>query len=429
MRPPRKFFDQPFDYHQSIEIDIDALSNLGVGIGRITLNDEHTPLSAQAKKNKMQGQWVVFVPHTLPGERVLASIFRNDKSHSQADLIRVLSPSNQRVTPQCVLFGQCGGCQYQHLGYSEQLAWKTRQVAELFSVQLGMDVAVNPAIRSPKQWAYRSKITPHFHPPKKGEINAIGFLQTGQRSRLIDVPHCPIAMESINQHLPLLRRETFSQSRSFKKGGTLLLRATPQGVETHPNIPITEEVRIGTTTYYFDFLAGDFFQNNPFILPEFVAYAAKLASADGMEYLVDAYCGSGLFSICLAKHFKKVASVEISQSAADWARHNAQKNAIDNADFLAASAEDIFADIVFSPDKTTVLIDPPRKGSTPEFLEQLFAFRPKRVVYISCNPATQIRDLGFFFKESYRLREVQPFDLFPQTRHLECIALLERIDD
>ena len=175
-----------------------------------------------------------------------------------------------------------------------------------------------------------------------------------------------------------------------------------------------------------DALAGDFFQNNPFILPDFTGHVAREASAGGARFLVDAYCGSGLFALSLAGHFEKVAGVEVSETSADWARRNAETNGITNATFLAASAEAIFADIDFGPAATAVVIDPPRKGCSEHFLTQLAALRPSRVVYVSCNPATQVRDLARLRDAGFRPQTIQPFDLFPHTRHLECVMTLVR---
>lgn len=416
MRKPKKFTPHPFDYHQEIEVEIASLSNLGVGIARVKLEE-----SAEDSPG-----WVVFVPHTLPGEKVLARIFRNDKSHSQADLVKVLEPSPDRLDPKCPLFGKCGGCQYQHLSYEKQLTWKTRQVEELLEHMAGVHAEVSPAIASPKEWGYRSKITPHFKRPRDGKIGDIGFLLSGQRSHLVDVPHCPIAMDEINEAMPRIREETRANAKAYKKDATLLLRATEGRVETNHRNAISETVKTDNGDVTFHFLAGDFFQNNPFILPAFTGYVAKHASASGSKYLVDAYCGSGLFSLCLAHKFDKVAGVEVSETAADWARRNAELNKIDNATFLASSAEGIFDDITFPAAETTVVIDPPRKGCNQEFLDQLFKFGPNKVVYISCNPATQMRDLKEFLAADFKVTEVQPFDLFPQTRHLECVVVLER---
>src|SRR5690606_15604669 len=157
-----KFRPDPFAYHEEIEVTVESLSNLGSGIARVN-------------------NWVVFVPFTLPGEKVRARIYRNDKNCSHADLIEVLEPSPDRVEPGCPLFGDCGGGQYQHLSYERQLEWKTRQVAELLRHMAGLECPVLPAIPSPKVWNYRSKITPHFKAPKGRDLGPIGFLANGQR--------------------------------------------------------------------------------------------------------------------------------------------------------------------------------------------------------------------------------------------------------
>lgn len=401
--PPRKFVPVPFAYHQEIELRIDKLSNMGDGVGRID-------------------NWVVFVPYALPGERVKARVYRNDKNCSMADLVEVLEPSPKRVQPLCPVFGYCGGCQYQHLSYEDQLAWKTGQVADLLRLQAGLELPVQPAIPSPQTYGYRSKITPHFHKPKDSKMGNIGFLRVGSRSEVCDIKQCPIAMPEINAALPALRKSVHEAAARYKRGATLLMRVSEGTVITNNNAVCTQKV--GNLT--FNFLAGDFFQNNPFILPSFTGYVAKQACAGGAKYLVDAYCGSGLFALTLAPHFQKVLGVEVSETSADWARANARSNGITHAQFLAASAEAIFAQVDFPAAESAVVIDPPRKGCDMAFLSQLFAFGPARVVYVSCNPATQIRDLAEFDKAGYRVTEVQPFDLFPQTKHLECVATLEK---
>ncbi len=403
-RPPRKFRPEPFAYHEIVELEIHSLSNLGLGVGRID-------------------GWVVFVPFCLPGERVQARIWKNETSCSHGDLLNVIKSSPDRQEPHCPLFTTCGGCQYQHLSYEAQLRWKRRQVSELLRHMADIDYPVEELIPSPQAWHYRSKITPHFQKPRSGRELDIGFLAVGSRSKIVDVAGCPIAMNSLNENLPAERqriRQTAAQGK-YRKGATLLLRATERSVHTNPREVVEEKVRDLT----FRFLAGDFFQNNPFILPVFVEHVANEAAGES-RFLVDAYCGSGLFALSLAGRFEQVAGVEVSETSADWARQNARQNALSNVTVLTASAERIFEKVKFPAAETSVVIDPPRKGCGPEFLQQLFAYGPRKVVYVSCNPSTQIRDLQEFISNGYSLQKVQPFDLFPQTKHLECVATLQR---
>jgi len=406
-RPPKGFVGEPFAYHHELDLRIDTLTNLGQGLGRID-------------------GWVVMVPFALPVELVSARIHRNHKNYSEADLVRVIEPSPARVEPRCPLFTRCGGCQYQNLRYDEQLAWKRRQLAELLMHMARIEFPVEEVIASPREFGYRSKITPHFPAPKDGRIGAIGFLEAGSRTRIQDVPRCDIAMPEINERLASLREEIFRTGPvRYKKGATLLLRAAGGHVLTDNKETATEEI----DGIRFEFQAGDFFQNNPFILPAFVRHVAAEASRHGATHLVDAYCGSGLFALGCARHFKEVTGIEISAAAVAKAAHNAEINGLGHCRFVSGSAERIFRGIEYPAAESAVIVDPPRAGCGEDFLRQLFEFGPATVVYVSCNPATQMRDLVKFLEAGYSLLKVQPFDLFPQTRHLECVMTLAKGDE
>ena len=439
----KKFNDQPFAYHAELELEIQTLTNLGAGLGRVSLPSDP------------ESRWVIMVPFALPGERVKVRVFRNHKNFSEADLVEVLVASPDRVAPLCGLFGRCGGCQYQNFAYGQQLAWKRRQVEELLQHMAGLEFAVAPTIGSPQQYGYRSKITPHFAGPRpakspgltvqdstpnaeidgglgaaRGESSAsdvrfpIGFLRQGTRFDLLDVPQCPIATAPINERLPGVRSEirTKAAAGAYARGATVLLRDAGGVVTTDYDQVITEDV----AGLKLRFLARDFFQNNPFILPVFTGYVRDQAAASGARYLIDAYCGSGLFALRAAASFERVAGIEISETSVAFARENATANGIANASFQAGDAAAIFAGLTFPAAETVVVIDPPRKGCDASFLQQLFTFGPHGVVYVSCDPATQMRDLKLFAASGYSLTAVQPFDLFPQTRHLECVATLKR---
>ena len=433
----KKFNDQPFAYHQEIELEITTLTNLGSGLGRVALTG-NSPLATSHLPPTTQplGGWVVMVPFALPGERVRARVFRNQKNFSEEDLVEVLTPSPHRVAARCPVFGRCGGCQYQHFAYAEQLAWKRRQVAELLQHMAGVEFPVAPVIASPREFGYRSKITPHFAAPRGGEGTRaggegrgaaefpIGFLRQGTRFDIVDVPHCYIATDTINARLPAMRANLRKRAAAgeFARGATLLLRDASGEVTSDYEATVTETVG----DLKLRFLARDFFQNNPFILPAFTGYVREQASASGARFLVDAYCGSGLFALTAASAFERVAGVEISESSVKFAQQNAAANNIANATFQAGDAAAIFAGLDFPAADTAVIIDPPRKGCDESFLHQLFAFGPRTVVYVSCDPATQMRDLKYFLTAGYTLTAVQPFDLFPQTRHLECVITLQR---
>jgi 23S rRNA (uracil1939-C5)-methyltransferase/tRNA (uracil-5-)-methyltransferase len=451
---PGKFNNHPFAYHQEIELEIATLTNLGVGLGRVPLAElkaENLKLEAPAPAG---AGWVVMVPFALPGERVRARVFRNHQNYSEADLVEVQTPSPHRVAPRCPLFGRCGGCQYQNLAYAEQLRWKQRQVRELLEHLAGIESVVAPVIASPRVFGYRSKITPHFETPagrarplgapipdgRPGgpslPVFPIGFLRQGSRHEIIDVPRCEIATEAINQALVDIRTDVCSRLKAgeFKRGATLLLRQAVEGVVTDYDAVITEDIPLHSPvsgiqnpkSLRLRFLARDFFQNNPFILPAFAGYVRDEAAASDARFLIDAYCGSGLFALAAAPSFVRVTGVEISATSIAFAAENAAANGITNARFVAGDAAAIFAGVDFPPGETVVVIDPPRKGCDESFLQQLFAFGPRVVVYVSCDPATQMRDLRRFLAAGYALTAVQPFDLFPQTRHLECVITLRK---
>jgi len=447
-----------------MELEIATLTNLGVGLGRVPLASDQ-PSAVSDQPNQRPAGWVVMVPFTLPGEKVRVRIYRNHKNYSEADLLAVLTPSPHRIDPKCPLFGRCGGCQYQHLTYAEQLKWKRQQVEELLKFMAGVEFAVNPVIGSPREFGYRSKITPHFsaQPRRKegasdkeqvtSEVFPIGFLKQGNRFELVDVPQCPIATPEINAKLPEVRAKTHARlaAGEYQRDATLLLRHAQEGVITdydaviHEVIPqisfqpsaVSDQPAVSDSQpsalssqlgaaqpLRLHFLARDFFQNNPFILPAFTGYVREQAAGSGAKYLVDAYCGSGLFALSCAPAFARVAGVELSATSVKFATENAAANGIANATFRAGDAAQIFAGLDFPPADTAVVIDPPRKGCDESFLQQLFAFGPRAVVYVSCDPATQMRDLKGFLAAGYRLTAVQPFDLFPQTRHLECVITL-----
>ena len=401
--PPKGFRSGPYEYHEETIIDINNLTNTGLGVGR----DEDN--------------WVIFVPYCIPGERVKARIFRNHKNHSEADLVEIINPSQYRVVPSCNYYGKCGGCQYQHIEYDEQLKWKKQQVIELLNFMAGTDSPVNDIISSPVKYNYRSKITPHFNKPKNGEIGPIGFQQFGRRS-LIDIEYCKIAKEDINNTLKDIRHDIRHRSSSYKKGATILIRSDHQK-KIHTKADSIAEEMVGQVK--FNFPAGSFFQNNPYILEKFTDHVRKEAKSNDSKFLVDAYCGAGLFALTSAKAFDEVTGIEISDDSILWANKNLKENKISNVKFISGKIENLFSDIEYNSNETSVIIDPPRKGCSEDFLLQLFKFKPRKVVYVSCNPATQMRDLKLFIKNGYELKQTQPFDLFPQTRHLECIMTLE----
>ena len=397
---PKKFIPTPFQYHEQVELTISTLSNDGRGIGRIN-------------------NWIVMVPFVIPGEKVRVSIFKNHKNYSEADLIEILEASPKRIQAPCPFFGQCGGCQYQHIDYTEQLKWKHQQVMDCFERIGKFKITPQELVPSEKIYGYRTKLTPHFE--RRNHQCPIGFLREGSR-RLVDIPQCLIADDAINEVLPEIRKKT---QQSNMRHGTLLLRKTKEGVVSDFNT-ICETIVHGLN---FKFPAGSFFQNNPYILKEIISFLETyLQKYPQIKYVVDTYCGVGVFCLALAKHVQQFLGIEIDEKSISLAINNAKNNNIDNGQFIAGNAPTIFESVEFSAENTWVIMDPPRKGATDDFIQQLIAFSPKLIAYISCAPDTQARDLNHLtsLAPQYKLIEVQPFDMFPQTKHMECVAILER---
>lgn len=400
MSVPRKFNPHPYAYHQELELTVDNLTNLGMGVAR-------------------HEGWVIMVPFVAAGEKVRARIYRNHKNYSEADLIEVLEKSPDRVEPGCALFGECGGCQYQHIRYESQKQIKARHVQECFAKIGGMKEApVVPTLGSPKEYGYRSKLTPHYPAAKEGGEFPIGFLKVGSRYHIVDIPYCPIASETINAALPEVRKRRLAEPPV--RGGTLLLRDCASGVETDPRKIVEQQVG----HLRFRHPAGEFFQNNPYVLVSMLELVLDKLKLHDTRFLVDAYCGSGLFSIAASPLFEKVYGIEIAEGLVARASENAALNGVTNGVWHCGDASSIFAGLDIQGSETTLLVDPPRKGCSPEFLEQVFRFQPRHLVYVSCDPATQARDVKLLCENGYLLQEVRPVDLFPQTRHIESVATL-----
>jgi len=441
---PRGYQESPLGggYMEEVELTIETLTNTGSGLGRL------------------EGGWVVMVPHTIPGEKVKVGIHRNYNNYSEATLLEVIEPALGRVDPPCQHFGVCGGCQYQHMSIETQRDWKRRQVEEVLQKLGGITFPVNEVFGTDNIYGYRSKLTPHYDIPREGEDPAIGFqrmtmptvyhlikrntdLFSIPRQRLLDIDECKIATDAINERLKPLREETVEkvrkqmngelpiETKKKKKGrkkfagrpqgATLLLRDTLHGVETDQKKDVYEKVE-GLT---FEFKAGEFFQNNPYVLPHMISHVLNKAQAPGVTHLIDAYCGGGLFCLSASPRFEQCAGIEISEASIESAKKNAELNGLKNCKFLAGTAANIFANVTFPASETSIIIDPPRKGCDQQFLDQLFAFNPARVVYVSCDPATQARDAKSFIEAGYSILDVQPFDLFPQTRHIENVITFD----
>lgn len=423
------------------------------------------------------GQWygcTMFVDGALPGERTRCSLYEKKSRYGKARVLELLSTSEHRVKPVCPLFGKCGGCQIMHLSYEEQLKAKRQRVVDaLERIGKFKDFPVKECKASPKSLHYRNKIQIPIIPSEQG-------LRFGLYSRnshdLVDMQNCYIHCEegeAVYQKIQEILKTSTLQAFDYKSGiGEIrhlliktavatqevlvvlvsaleptaeLKRAAERIVSEIPSVkgvvhnfnPDRDNTVLGAV---YTTLAGSdaieevlcgirfkvspasFFQVNP-AQAELLYQAAIAASqVTELDTVLDAYCGVGTMSLLFAKKATRVIGVEAVPEAIDDARYNAQKNGIANARFHAALAEEFIAK---SEEKVDIVVlNPPRKGCDPSLIEKVGTMSLKRIVYVSCDPATLARDLRLLAEKGWKLESVEPFDMFPQTAHVETVATL-----
>lgn len=364
----------------AVTLKIEDISFGGDGVGR--LND-----------------FVVFVPFVLVGEIVEAEITDVKKNFARARLTRVTEPSPNRVGPVCRYFGACGGCQYQHIDYQEQLRSKQKQVTDLFQRIGGLPAtAIAPVVPCPRPYGYRNRIMIRSQWNKPEQKLNIGFVR-GDCGLVEDIEECKLAEASLNDQIRHVR------AHPPPKGGIkVVLRLQPDGWDVPPD---------------------SFFQNNFALLPKLVEVVSEFLRNAGTRHLADLYCGVGFFSLELAHLVDSFVGVEYDRLAINAARRNAISRGCTNGEFIAGSVENVLPEVMkrFAPAATTMLLDPPRKGCLPETLRWLRETRPAQVIYVSCHPATMARDLNVLCGDGvFDLAHLTPLDMFPQTQHVECVA-------
>lgn len=421
----------------------------------------------------------LFIPNAAPGDRVKARVVESKKTYARAVLVEVVEPSPDRVPPRCPVVDQCGGCQLQHIAYSKQLDLKRDTVvANITRIGKLNDVIVHPTIGMEDPWNYRNKaqIPVGFH---SGRVIA-GFFAPGSH-RLVDIDVCDIqhplgnqimtAVKSLAQqygvriyderrHTGVLRHVLTRVARGSGEAMAVLVTNGPefphaaeiarglmeqvpgvvsvvQNINSHKtNVVLGETSRVIAGQDHITDYIGDlafnispvsFFQVNPVQTEVLYAKAVEYAALTGDQTVLDLYCGIGTISLFLARQAAHVIGIEWVEEAVRDARINAQRNGVDNVRFIAGdaathmprlAADGIALDVV--------VLDPPRKGCDESVLRAIAEVGPKRIVYVSCNPASLARDLNLLDQLGYKTVEVQPVDMFPHTAHIECCALLVR---
>lgn len=443
---------------EMLKVTITDLSNGGDGVGRW---DDR----------------VVFVPNTVPGDEMRVKLTKVKKSHGFGIPAGIIKPSPDRVRPACIVADKCGGCQWQQVSYERQLMAKHHLVVDAIA-RIGKleNVQVDPVMgAAERQLGYRNKAT---YPLGKSQIKKVqaGYYRKGSH-RLVNLNQCPVQDNRLDpllaevkqdiedrkwkiyderlhkghlKHLSLRVGQRTGQvlltliSRSVKLKG--IHEQAEQWMERYPDLvgvlvnlnwkrtntifgpdtfSITGEAHLEETfaglTYQIQ--PSTFFQVNTTQAEKLLEHIQSELHLTGEEVLLDAYCGVGTFTLPLARQVKRCIGLESFTESVTQAETNAALNGIENVAFKIGDVAALLPQIEETPD--IVLLDPPRKGCEPEFIDALIAMKPERIVYVSCNPATLARDLKILCETGgYTVRRIQPADFFPQTSHVECAAFL-----
>ena len=455
---------------------------------------EITDIGARGKAIAKVDNFVTFVSNGLPGDVVDLQITRRKKSFQEGRVVRFHEYSTRRTEPFCQHFGQCGGCRWQDLKYTDQLHYKQQEVSDNLNRIGQLELPpVNPIRASANERYYRNKLEFTFSNRRwlsADEINSgdeftdrngLGFHVPGMFDKVIDLEECHLQPEPSN----IIRQEIRDYSRDhgltfydLRNGGGLLriliIRNTLKGEwmvivvffeddkqqrnllldHLHAKFPeitslmycinqkandsiFDQEILLYTGQDYIieqmedlQFKIGpkSFFQTNSVQALELYRKVRELAGLTGGEVVYDLYSGTGTIGLFLARQASKVIGIEFIDEAIQDARVNAGLNNIGNAEFFSGDIKDLLTEeFVQKQGKPDVLVtDPPRAGMHKDVVDVMLAASPDRIVYVSCNPSTQARDLQLL-SEQYKVLEIQPFDMFPQTYHVENIVLLEKI--
>jgi 23S rRNA (uracil1939-C5)-methyltransferase len=400
---------------------------------------------------------VVFIPHTCVGDVVKCRITKNKKKFLEAKVCEIVRPASARRQPFCSVAGDCGGCQWQHLPYSEQLYWKEKLFRDSLMHQCAVDSdKILPIIPTSNEWGYRSRVqikchntatgfTTGFYRPKSHQIVSIQEcpIIASELNILLNQLRCAITSTSFADDIPqidlnvddynccsavihyfgydiaalsiMLKRENFSaalfiKSPSEKKILNLSGNSTLQIVVDQPPISLKYTV-------------GSFAQINLEQNRVMVDKVLELAELDGSEKVLDLFCGMGNFSLPLSRRAKYVVGFEESAASINTARINGRLNGIENVEFYHQSAEGALDCCKSNKQPDLVVLDPPRSGAFAT-MKELVASPVKQVIYVSCDPQTLARDLKYLVNNGYELISSTPIDMFPQTYHCESMTLL-----
>jgi 23S rRNA (uracil1939-C5)-methyltransferase len=431
---------------EQLELEIDSLAFGGRGVARAD-------------------GFVVFVAGALPGDRVRAEVTKGKKRFAEARAVELLRASPDRLPDRCVHGGEpCPGAPWQGLPYEQQLHHKQEQVAEALGRIGGLEgFELDEIVPAVEQWRYRNKLEYSFG--EEGDELTLGFHARGRWDLIVDVDDCHLASEPGNEARNALREWARAEAVPAwdARAGRGVLRnlAVREGRRTgqvqtrlvttearFPRPPVDlhtmveddaggtdgptgvlgeERLREELCGLELEMSHGAFFQTNTEMAERLYAVAGEFAGLSGSERVFDLFCGIGTIGLTMARGAGEVWGLEIVPEAIADAERNARANGIENARFMAANARTGVRPLVEKAGKPdVVVVDPPRAGLSQKIVRRLIECEAKRIVYVSCNPTTLAPNAAQLGEAGYRLRRVRPVDMFPQTPHIECVALFEQ---
>jgi 23S rRNA (uracil1939-C5)-methyltransferase len=431
---------------ESLLLEIDSLAYGGKGIAR-------------------RNGYVVFVAGALPGDRVRAEVTRAKRGYAEARTVEIVEPSADRVPERCDHGGEpCPGAPWQALPYEEQLRHKQQQVDDALSRLGGLSgYELEPIEPAAEQWRYRNKLEYSFG--ERDDDLVLGYHARGRWDEVVDAKDCLLASEENNrarnevrawaraQGLPAYDRRTGTGTlrnlvvREGRRTGELQTRLVTSPdeiprppVDLHTIVEGTGSGTDGPTgalgrEHLIEELCGlrfrishsAFFQTNTEMAERLYAIATEMAALDGRERLYDLFCGIGTLGLAMAGRAGEVWGIELVPEAVADAEENARINGIGNARLRVGDARKAILPLLEEAGRPdVVVVDPPRAGLSKKVVRRLIECEAKRIVYVSCNPTTLAPNAAQLTEAGYRLRRVRPVDMFPQTPHIECVALLER---
>jgi 23S rRNA (uracil1939-C5)-methyltransferase len=355
----------------------------------------------------------IFVSLAAAGDRVRVTIDREQGNLMFASIAEVVESGPDRIEPPCPYFGRCGGCDFQQLTYQAQLNAKADIIKDCLQRIAKLDIPAVTVIPSPTPWRYRSRATWQLDP----DLQTVGYYERGSR-RVCDVADCAVLAPQLQTTLEQVRN-----SNPPKELKHLEVVSGDDFVSLAPSFAVfqTNEVTLRVAGESYHYNAESFFQINQELLPQLLKYA--LSEAAGGTAL-DLYSGVGLFTVPLARRFKRVTAVESNRTATRFAGKNLQSAKLENVNVVTATVADWIRSFANNEQVDFVLLDPPRAGAESSVIKGILDLQPSKICYVSCDPATLARDLKKLVAGGFSIERLCGFDMFPQTHHVETVVHL-----